>query len=149
VKCKRLEESYLNVILERRTETVVGESFAEFDNDDEPSADGDFVGNTSKGSQVFLRDPIVLNSIAGVFAERAGRIAGLGVARQVLPILLSDEVKIPASNVVRELSVVVCSVATVLVGGCGDASMFGHFDVVSIIFKGLISYSGTRKPGGG
>lgn len=103
---KRLEELYLNVILERRTETVVGESFAELDNDDEPGADGDLVGNTSKGSQVFLRDPIILHTIAGLFAERAGRIAGLGVARQVLSVLLGDEVEIAASDVVRELSVV-------------------------------------------
>jgi hypothetical protein len=97
-----LKGSYLDVILERRTETVIGESFAEFDDDDEPSTDGDFVGNTSKGSQIFVRDPVVFNIIAGVFAERAGRIAGLGVARHVLSV---DEVKIPASDIVRKLFV--------------------------------------------
>jgi len=141
--------SCLDVVLKGWTETVVGESFAEFDDDDEPSADGDSVGNTSEGSQVLLRDSVVYRITTRVFAKGAGRVAGLGIARQVGSVLLRDEVEIAACNVVRKSSVVLCSFATVIVSIGRDARVFGHFEAVDVIVERLISYSGTRKPGGG
>ena len=142
-----VSRAVLDIVLERRRKTVVSESFAQFNDDNEPCADGDFVRNASKGIQILLGDPVVRHVVAGVFAERARRISGLGITRQTFPVLLSDEVKIAAGNIMRKSPVIFCSLSTIVVGISWNAGVLGHFDGVAV--QGLISYSRTREPRGG